>query len=72
MDKNKWFGDKGYNQSGYIQITARLDYLEKEHSNISPEEEKYEIRVIQSLIDSIPKVNENTKKIHPKQVRSNT
>jgi len=50
-----WYGDNGYNLSGYLQIRNRLEYFLLEHNNLTLEEKNYEVRVVNELISLIPR-----------------
>lgn len=63
---NNWFSENGSNDEGYVQILARLSYLEKEHNNIKKQELKYELRVINNLVNLIP--NDESRRIYREKV----
>ena len=62
---NNWFLD-GSRDEGYHQIVSRLNYIKKEHSNIKEEELRYELRVVNDLVNQIP--NEPSRKIYREKV----
>jgi len=58
--ENNWFDTKGYNGSGYRQIRARIEYMEKEGVT------DYEMRVTRRLLNQIP--NDITRKIYERML----
>ena len=61
-----WYDSSGRNMTGYGQIRARLEFLEREYKNLDELERNYEVEIIRELLGLIP--NELSRKIWQEQI----